>query len=792
MKCYFFALCFLIAGSINAQEQRFERTNFQLSGYVKDAKTGELLLGVNLYLPETEKGTSTNRYGFYSINIPSKAKYLRVSAVGFRTEIIDLDAIEPKDHFDIELLPEFLIDEVVIEAERELSMNETPQMSKISLSPEVIKNMPMLFGERDVMKTIQLLPGVQGGNEGFAGIYVRGGGADQNLILLDDAIVYNANHLFGFFSVFNGDAIKGVELYKGGFPARFGGRASSVIDLSMKDGNKKEFGGEAGIGLISSRLMLEGPIIKDKSSFIISGRRTYLDVLARPFMTEDISAGYFFYDLNAKANYEINDNHKLYASGYFGRDKFYARDNFNDNRFESGLDWGNATATLRWNHKWNSKLFTNTSLIFSDYQFGIFAEEEWQDESFFLNYSSGIRDFSLKYDVDYIPHIDHHLRFGAQVIHHQFTPTALVARDSFMEEDINNTVAIGAVESAIYIEDHWSPSVRWDINAGLRLSQFSVRDKSYVNPEPRLSVAYHLRPDLSLKASFADMYQYLHLLSSTGIGLPTDLWVPATDQLVPQSSRQVALGIHKTIRKGLEFSIEGYYKTGSNILQYKEGASFLDIDLEPGAPARDRASYEDQVTAGEAEAMGIELLLQKSQGKFHGWIGYTWSTVNFHFPELNSGRSFNPRHDRPHDISIVGIYDMSSKITFSATWQYGTGAPITMPRGREPRMSFGSYRNQSTQIGTGTQTNSWLDHSTDFGDRNDFRMESFHSLNLSVQFHKKTKWGKRTWDVGVYNAYNRQNPFFYYIREDWRTQEQKMYRVTLFPIIPSITYNATF
>ena len=774
---------------------------FTVSGYIREAGSQEALIGVNVYLPGTTTGTTTNTYGFYSLTLPAQdSLLLAYSFVGYEI-VVRTVSLRTNQTVNVFLAPGRALTEVNVKAGRLTEkVSESAQMSTIDLPVAQIKKIPAFLGEKDVLKVLQLMPGVQKGSEGQTGIYVRGGGPDQNLIILDDAVVYNASHLFGFFSVFNGDAIKSVELIKGGFPARYGGRLSSVIDLNMKDGNRDKLHGEGGIGLIASRLLLEGPLTKNKkASFLISARRTYLDILAAPLIRAQsggtLTAGYYFYDLNAKANYDFGPTNKLYLSGYFGRDRFYANDKTADT--DTGLRWGNATGTLRWNHLFNQKLFSNLSLIFSDYKFQISSvEKSTQDaETYSLYYNSGIRDFSLKYDVDYYPNPKHSIRMGVQSIYHRFTPSAVVLQNAGINQSINNVTNIDVMESGIYAEDTWRPSSRWHVNGGLRLSYFQQKDVGYVRPEPRLSAAFTLKPDLSIKASYALMNQYVHLLSNTGIGLPTDLWVPTTDRVKPQQSQQVAIGIAKDFTdKGLTLTVEGYYKSMNNIINYKEGASFLLINDPTSANS---IRWEDNVTAGRGWSYGAEFFLQKKVGRFSGWAGYTLSWTQWQFAELNGGQPYYPRYDRRHDISLVGIYDLSKRITLSAVWVYGTGNALTVPVGR-----YETYRPSNTLIYGGTPAIAQtffqsVRNADDYGtQKNSFRAEAYHRFDFSIQFHKQKKNHERTWEFSVYNLYNRRNPFFYRLESVAATAttptRTALFRYSVFPIVPAVSYNFKF
>ena len=602
LSILFFLLCRCIYG------QAIER--YTISGFVREAVSGESLIGVNIYLPAGKTGTVTNTYGFYSITLPpSDSVVLVFSYVGFASQTIQL-VLDKDIELNAELKPSVLLDEVMVSAERRESQIESVRMSTIELQATQIKSVPSLLGEKDVLKVLQLMPGVQKGSEGSSGIYVRGGGPDQNLIILDDAIVYNASHLFGFFSLFNGDALKSVELTKGGFPARYGGRLSSVLEMNMKEGNKEEWHGEGGIGLISSRLTLEGPLKRGKSSILLSGRRTYADLIIYPLLGEE-KTGYYFYDFNAKINYDFGRKNKVYLSGYFGDDRFYIKSNTNSVKENAGLKWGNATATLRWNHLFTNKLFSNVSAIYSNYSFGIYDEYKviQENKDYYAEYYSGIRDFTLKFDMDYIPNPDHWIKTGAISILHRFNPHAFVEEDKSHNIHQREYEQSDGLESGFYIEDTWQPLQTLKINGGGRFSHFLATKKHYYHFEPRLSVAWRLNNDFALKGSYASMNQYIHMISNTGISLPTDLWVPATDRIRPQQSRQVALGLVKDFsRHDLTFSFEGYYKTMKNNLGYKEGATFLAVDNPEGGSG---VNWEDNVTAGREWSYGIELLLQK-------------------------------------------------------------------------------------------------------------------------------------------------------------------------------------
>lgn len=770
----------------------YAQQKFSVSGYVKEKDSRELLPGVNIYIASISGGTVTNNYGFYSITLPAGNYEVSYSYIGYQTIIREINLTQNLV-LDIWLDPSITLEEVVISAEKAERQSESNRMSMISVPVKQIRNIPALLGEKDVFKALQLLPGVQKGSEGNSGLYVRGGGPDQNLIILDDAPVYNANHLFGFFSIFNGDALKSIELTKGGFPARYGGRLSSVVEMTMKDGNKQKFSGEAGIGILSSRLVLEGPLIKDKSSFLISGRRTYIDVLTRPFMPDDSKGGYYFYDLNAKLNYDFGRKNKVYLSGYFGRDKFQFVNSYNyeneSNKSKGGLYWQNATATLRWNHLFTSRVFSNTSFIYSSYDLNIFNEEKDKYGTYKLNYNSGIRDLAVKYDLEYHVSTKYLLRAGLQTTNHLFTPSAIIEKDSQTLIDFKKTTSYDSQESGIYIENHITLK-RFQANAGVRMSHFIADKKNYVFVEPRLSINYLIKEGISAKVAFAEMNQFIHLLSNTGIGLPTDLWVPSTSIVKPQNSRQVSAGLAQDLpSKNLTLTLEGYYKWSRNILGYKPGASFLLLDDPTEAQ---NFTWQDNVTAGSGKSYGIEMLVQRKTGKLTGWVGYTLSWTKLKFDEINFGEYFWARYDRRHDISVVAIYELSKNITLSGTWVYGTGSAITLPLGEYPGNTYSPIAEYLPEGDPNYYE--YFNTVTDYGKVNSFRMKAYHRLDFAIQFHKQMKRHERTWELGLYNAYNRKNPFFYFIESEYSDNGtiSKLKQVSIFPLIPSVTYNIKF
>ncbi|MCB0288003.1 MAG: TonB-dependent receptor, partial [Calditrichaeota bacterium] len=727
------------------------RTKYTISGFVQDATSGERLIGANVFEPTLQEGTTTNSYGFFSLTLPADSVLLAVAYIGFQNEFFRLKLTDDVA-LNINLRPSPVAgDTIQVVADAiELIENQT-QMSRIDVSVAQIRSMPALLGETDILKALQLLPGVQSGSEGASGIYVRGGGPDQNLIMLDGAPVYNASHLFGFFSVFNADAIKNVNLTKGGFPARFGGRLSSVLEINMKEGNNQKFEATGAIGVVASRLTLEGPIKKGVSSFIVSMRRTYIDILARPFMnTDEGTGGYYFYDVNAKANYAFSNNDRIYLSFYGGDDQFYAEENndFDSETpdFTAETGWGNLTGTFRWNHLFSKKLFSNTIVTFSKYRFDITTKERSGDDSYVANYFSGIRDWSARVDFDYIPNTRHSIRFGTGITHHNFSPGAYQYNedsDSPVDLLLKPSADVNALEAIVYIEDDVKISDDFSANIGVHASGFQVKNTTHTSLQPRVSLNYRLPGGYALKSSFASMNQYIHLLTNSGIGLPTDLWVPATDRVKPQESWQAAVGIARSLAdRRYEFSFEIYYKKMNDLIEYREGANYLALDTD----------WQNKVQPGDGEAYGAEFFLQKKRGRTTGWLGYTLSWSNRQFASLNDGKAFPYRYDRRHDLSAVVAHDISKKWEFSTNFVFGTGAAITLPIA-QIQLNPTGYNNPFLGY-TGTQNI--------YGSRNGFRMANYHRLDVSLRFFRgKTRDGG-IFTFSVYNLYSRKNPFFIY------------------------------
>ena len=796
MKYLFFGLL-LVIQSISIFAQKAQK--YTISGYMKDVVSTENLIGATVYNKPDLAGTSSNQYGFYSLTLPAGEVELVYSYVGYHTQSFSFH-LHRDTVIHINLEGALHLQEVEITADRTSRIQERTQMSSVSVPIAQVKSLPAFLGEVDVLKVLQLMPGIQSGGEGSSGLYVRGGGPDQNLILLDGVPVYNVSHLFGFFSVFNADAINSMEIIKGGFPARYGGRVSSVLDVNLKEGNMQKFHGEGAVGIVAAKLTLEGPIVKDKTSFIVSGRRTYIDILAAPFIAmankqmedEKIRVGYYFYDLTAKINHRFSAKDRIYLSAYMGDDKFYVKESdqyqydavSTSSRIDAGIKWGNIITAFRWNHIFTNRLFGNTTLTYSRYRFntGTISEETtenkngWSSENehyyFDLQYNSGIHDWSGKIAFDYMPSPDHYVRFGVNAIHHTFNPGVIAI------SEISDKLEFGgkkrfAGEYSAYIEDDVKLTANLKANIGLHWSAFDIEGKSYHYLQPRISARYLITPHLSAKAAYSRMAQYVHLLSNSNIGMPTDLWVPTTPLLRPQRSDQAAVGLAQNFREDYEISLEGYYKTMSNVLEYKEGSDFFSID----------DSWERKIVQGEGRSYGMELFAQKKTGAFTGWVGYTLSRTDRQFDELNGGRRFSYKYDRRHDLSIALMkrFGKSKKNEMSAVWVFGTGNCVTAP--------VGIYEAEHPMGREGMITPQY-----DYGERNGFRMAPYHRLDLSLSFVKQKKWGERRWILGVYNAYNRKNPFYIDVEVRGYNHEQqyKYVQYSLFPIIPSLSYQFKF
>ena len=762
-----------LASSLSAQTEPV-RKKYTISGHVKDSKTGEAMIGATIMLEELPQiGTASNAYGFYSLTV-SEGTYTIITRYMGYTPFSQQVVMKQNVKLNIELLEKGVEQKaVVVTGEKKDENIKEIQMGMEKLDVKSIQDIPVLFGEKDVIKTVQLLPGVKSGGDGNTGFYVRGGAADQNLILLDEANVYSASHFLGFFSVFNSDAIKDVTLFKGEMPSEYGGRLSSVLDIKMKDGNAKDFGVNGGIGLIASRLSVEGPIVSDKGSFSISGRRTYLDLFLK--LSSDSSVNrvrLYFYDLNAKANYQLGENDRIYLSGYFGKDVLGFGNTF-------GIDWGNTTATFRWNHLFNEKMFSNTSLIYSTYDYTVIANINGNN----LNLISKIKDEGVKQDFQYFFDSENGVKFGLNSIYHAIVPGTATFADSAQTSTLELTNKY-SWENAFYISHDYKLSPIISVQYGVRFSFFSVLGpgvfytydskgdrvdslaygsgkfiKTYFNLEPRIALNYILDDESSLKASYGRTTQNLHLLSTSTTSNPTDMWIPNSNNVQPEIADQVSLGYFRNFEdNSYEFSAETYYKLLRNQIDYKNGA-------EIGV----NENVESQLLFGSGRAYGLELFLKKKYGRLNGWIGYTLSRTELKFAEINNGNYYPAHQDRTHDISVVGIYKLSDKWTFSATWVYYTGNAVTFPSGKYRVVEY--------------------DEVNYFTERNGYRMPAYHRLDLGATWQGE----RSSWTFSLYNAYGRENAYSIRFQKDPNdpTKTQAV-QTALFKFVPSITYNFRF
>lgn len=756
----------LLSTAISAQQ------NVTVSGTIKDDATGELLIGAVVKVAEIPTaGVVTNEYGFYSLTIPSGNYTLLVTYIGYKEQKQTL-ALKESVRLDWSLVENRKeLSEVVVSSVKKNRNITSAVMGTETLDMKSISKLPVLFGEKDVMKSIQLLPGVKSSGEGNTGFSVRGGATDQNLILLDEAPVYNASHLLGFFSTFNSDALKDASIIKGNSPAQYGGRLSSVMDIKMKDGNKKDYNVTGGIGLISSRLSVEGPIQQDKSSFIISGRRTYADIFLKT--SEDFKdSKLYFYDLNAKANYQINKNNRIYLSGYFGRDVLGVGNTF-------GTNWGNTTGTLRWNSIINSKLFSNTSVIYSNYDYKV--EIENNDNKFQIN--SHIRDWNLKQDFSYYASYKHTLRFGFQSIHHTLSPSKFSG--SLISSFPKNTRK--SWENALYLNDDFKASDKLTINYGVRLAGFTVLGgdrydvykngqledsvfleqgklgKTYLNLEPRFSANYQLNDYSSVKLGFARNTQNLHLLSNSTSGNPTDQWIGSSYTVKPEIADQLSIGYSRNFMdNNYEVNVEAYYKAMQNQLDFKNGA---DINF--------TADVESELLTGKGRAYGLELIAKKKSGKLTGWISYTLSKTERRIMGINNNNWYNARQDKTHDLAVVGTYELNKKWSLSGLFVYSTGNAVTFPTGK--------YQVNGQTV-------------FQYSDRNADRMPAYHRMDFNATYEPgKNKRFHSSWSFGLYNVYGRENAYIITFEDHPDDPSRTRAKQTsLFRWVPNITYNFKF
>lgn len=826
LRFFLVLLSFLMFAHTAKAQQRYT-----ISGQVMDSVSHESLLGANIYDNLSKLGASTNEYGYFSLTLPEGPVSLEGSYVGYAAS--SKEFVLTKDTLlNFYLSAHTDIEQVVVYGDRRYSGALSSQMGAIEVPIAQIQSTPTLFGEQDVLKSLQLLPGVQAGSEGTAGIYVRGGGQDENLMLLDGVPIYNVNHMMGFFSAFNPDAIKSVTLFKGSFPARFSSRLSSVIDVRTKDGDMYAYHGNVSVGLISSKINLEGPIWKGRTAFNLSVRRTYSDLFTAPLIMgvsssafEDGKAygGYYFYDFNAKITHKFSDSDRLYLSFYSGDDGIYfnVRENYYENqdyreeaRLKMDMKWGNLVASARWNHLWSPRLFMDASLTYTQYRNNLGVGTEFSEKDHMTQYNmdltmganSGINDMTAKADITWTPSTEHSVRFGGSYINHRFSPDVTVTKmtmSQHMEEEVegipSDTVVsidemygdklIRAHELVLYTEAELSLGDRLQANLGLNYSGFAVGKEFYHSLQPRLSTRLLLSDKFSLKAGYAYMTQYVHMLSNNSISLPTDLWVPVTERIKPMSSSQISAGAFYDIPAWFNLSVEAYYKTMDNLLEYKDGTSLMATT----------SGWEDKVCMGRGWAYGVEFLLQRNVGKTTGWIGYTWakSMRLFDRPgqEINGGRAFPAKYDRRHDLSITLSHKLSDKIDISSTWVYNSGNCATLAMQYYQELPDDLYLSYASTIMQPT-----LGH---IPSRNNYRYDPYHRLDLGINFHKQKEHGLRTWNISVYNAYNHMNPFMMYPSSETIVEgdgngtvmvssKQVFKKLTIFPIIPSITYSYKF
>ena len=774
----------------------FSQEKFTLSGTISDANSNETLIGVNVTISELKTGVPTNEYGFYSLTLPKGIYKIQISSLGYQNieETINLSQ-NIKKNFNL-IGNETALQEVVILDNKNAAVIRKPEMSVNKLSISTIKKMPVVLGEVDVLKSILLLPGVTNAGEGASGFNVRGGGADQNLILLDEATIFNSSHVFGLFSVFNPDAIKDLKLYKGGIPARFGGRASSVLDVYQKDGSSKEFHVNGGIGLISSRILIEGPIVKDKGSFLIAARRSYADLFLKLSEKQKNNAAYF-YDLNTKLSYKLNPNNNLYLSGYFGRDVFSLNKSFTNT-------YGNSTLNLRWNHLFSDKLFSNLSLIYSDYYYGLdldFVGFKWD---------SGIKNYNIKYDFKNYISDKFKLNYGINAIYYDFNPGVIKPSEPNSGINFQQLDKKQAFEPALYINAEQDISKKITLSYGLRYSIFyrlgestvniyadnnpvtfnsamQIYEKatpigtkfygknqviqSYNNLEPRFSIGYQLNDNQSLKASYNRMVQYLQLISNTSSPTPLDVWTPSDNFIKPQISDQVALGYFRNFKENrYSLEVETYYKKVQNRLDYIDGANLVANN-----------AIEQVILNGQLRSYGLEIMFRKNEGRFNGWISYTLSKSEQQTPGRTSGESginngnwYNSVYDKTHNVAVTGSYNLNKKWSFGSNFIFQTGQPVTYPNG------------QYEYLGIAIPS---------YGLRNKNRLPSYNHLDVSATLtpHKNDKrsW-KSEWVFSIYNLYNRKNAASINFRENYDTGNNEAIRTSIFGIVPAVSYNFKF
>lgn len=747
-----------------------------VSGTVLDADNDEPLLGATIYHKGGHTGTYSDENGEWKFQISPSKKIdtLIIVFIGYDTARVILDnRYGSNTHTKFTVRMEALTCDCkteVIYITDVRDIVDKNQMSHMALSIDRIKSLPVFFGETDVLKTLQLLPGIQSGSEASAGLYVRGGGPDQNLIIFDDAPLYSVSHLFGFFSIFNGDVVKGVDLYKGAFPSRYGGRLSSVVDIKPRRGNMEEFHVSGGIGLISSRLAFEGPIVNDRVSFLIAGRRTYVDLFTKQVnkwnaTTEDYQEipDYFFHDFNGRIDWKVGENDRISLSGYAGDDQF----NYTSGRYSLDFGWQNKTSTLAWEHFNPGKSALRVSGIFNRFDYDIVDQYVTHEVKVF----SDIRDFTGKVDYTWLPHKKHSVQMGGSWTHHTFTPRGVTGELNYATFDLNEDARIMNHEFAAYLSDNISFTQRTQLSVGMRLSGQLTSDTAFFNPEPRISFMQKLDENVSLKMSYSRMAQYLHLISNSSLALPTDIWYPSTRNALPEISDQIALGTTALLfDQNIEVSFEAFAKQYQNLVEYKEGTQFLFSD-----------DIENDITFGRGWGYGGELFIQKRMGDFTGWLGYTLSWNFRQFDDINRGEVYPSKFDRRHDVSVVGSWEISPKITVSATWIFGTGGALTLPQGL-------FYFQDLNYLGDEVVT--------EYSGRNAYRMPNYHRMDLGCVWNIKPEKGKNKLAFNIFNAYNRRNTFFIYYELETDVNGNGIRyvpkQISLFPVLPSVAWNFNF
>ncbi len=741
--------------SLDAQDSYslLAQDSYTISGRITDRGSGEDLIGATIVLEPGLQGTVANNYGFYSLSAPPGKYTISFRFIGYETVEKDIQ-LNRDIRLDTELEQKSInLDEVVVSAIKSNRNIAHAEMSVDRLDIKQADLIPVLMGEKDILKTLQLLPGISTVSEGGTGFNVRGGSIDQNLILLDEAPVYSASHLAGFFSIFNSDIIRDITVYKGGIPARYGGRAASVVDISMDNGNNREFEGSGGIGLLSTRLSIEGPLIKDRMSYLLSGRRSYADIILKTLPGDIIEKGtkLYFYDFNAKVNYQAGDRDRFFLSAYAGRDVFGYE--------EFGMGWGNYTGTFRWNHLFSDRVFSNTSLIYSDFSYGFNLDKDTE-------YESGIKDYALKNDISFFPNTDNTINAGIEIHYRNFNPGALnSSRNGRLNIVMDRKEAL---ELGVYGQNEHNVSDDFKASYGLRMSAFrqmSGHDSSrtYLIAEPRLSVNHRIDNSSSIKISYNRLSQYIHLLSNSTSGQVTDIWVPSTERIKPVTASQFATGYFRNFFNDIiESSIEFYYKNLSNITDFEDGTSIILNE-----------NIEDNILAGRGRSYGAEFFIKKNVGRFRGWLSYTISRTENLISGINEGNWYPAKYDKTHDISLVGSWDISKRLALSSVFVYATGNAVTFPEGK--------YSLNSILIPY-------------FTARNAYRMPAYHRMDISLKIRgKERKKFNTSWDISVYNVYNRHNAYSIYFRENENNSAaREAVKLSLFGIVPSVTFNMNF